>query len=160
MNKDKKIMKTILFSTRQIEMVELMKEKTGITNFVAIVHFAIHEVFSKMFPAYASNPFIKTPNNIETVAKMKVDKKKLELKYKEELKIKEKINMCTNMLYGEIIDDKFCRFNTYYVNGKIAEQQVPILQVNPIMIETSLFIPNRDVVLENIPELKVKLGIK
>lgn len=145
-------------------MMEVIAEKTGISGTTHIIHFALAELYRKCAPAYKDNiNAIPTENAVKAKARMKVIAKNVEEEMKDEAKNAKKMSICTDVLYGSVEEGehgKVCRWNTYYNTGKVSSQMVPLKQVNAVLAETSLFIPNRATVLDALPELVVTLGIK
>jgi len=152
--------KLITFSDRNIEMMEAIAEQTGWKNASEIVRRGVEELYFKFFPAYRTGISTKgAPSeeaaikNAEIKAKAKVAGKKVEA----EEKFAKKIDMCENMLGGEVIENaggfKFCKFKQYSFTSD-SDLEIPIAQVDPIVAETSLFVPSREAIFKHRPEVK------
>lgn len=159
--------KLIDFTDRHIEMVELLQKEQGFKSFTGSLFNCITVAFEKKFPAYRSGLALKSgfsdEETINRKAKMKVDLKKAEQEQKDKEKYTRKASICTNILFGTVDDGEYgkvCRFNTYYANGEISEQIIPLTQCDPVLADNNLFIPNKESVLAKFPQLANKLKVK
>jgi len=158
--------KVIIFTDRQLQMIELLKGKTGFKTMAEIIRNALNNDFNSNFPAYkissGSAPLIIGEDMIKSKAKFKFEmeeeKKKLEI----DAKFTKKEQICTELLFGEVeegstVGSKVCRWNTYYSNGKVESQKLPLMQVGEYLLDNNLFIPTKEAVLKAQPKLKKKL---
>jgi len=167
MKEKKTVVKNKTWTDRQVEMVKMLQAEHGINSFSTIIDMAVTDMFSKTFPAYRASSVsgrgVANSDTVEGKAKMKIMTKNAEKDFEEKARWEEKTRICEKDLYGEVGDGdhgKVCRFNTYYADGKVSKQQVPLQQAHAILADTSLFIPSRAVVLSSRPELVQELGIK
>lgn len=155
--------KLINFSDTHLRMVEELKERTGLKSLTAIIQNSLILYHKSYFPAYANKenssnvPLTDTDiiRNAEQKAKVKLAQKEAE----ELAKLKPKIDMCKNLLGGEIETNekgfKYCRFTQYGTEeSKDSSMLIPIKQVDPIIAETSLFMPSKEVVFAKRVDIK------
>ncbi len=141
---------TFLVDEDILERINLLKKKNVHFNMTEVIRAAINVYYDKSFK-YGQDPQSEfstgdTEDKFIKKAEMKA-KAKVVVKEKEtSLKQAPKINICLNLLGGEIEtnenNDKFCRFNQYTMK-ETAEQVIPIMQVNEELAENSLFIPSK-----------------
>lgn len=152
--------KLLKYSDTHKKMVEDLKKRTGINNANTLWVNALVAYHKSFFPAYAQGGgvFADPDESPEERAQRKAEEKRLQKEAEELAKIKPKMDMCLNLLKGEIetnsAGDKFCRFTQYHAFGDDTKPMLPIRQVAPIIAETSLFVPDRETVLKRRPELK------
>lgn len=148
------------YSDIHFKMIEDLKKRTGIKNANALLQNALVAYHKSYFPAYASSGGIfGDPDEApEDKAQRKANEKKLIKEAEDIAKIKPKMEMCINLLGGTIEENenkhKFCRFKQYSAFGEDQSLLIPILQVAPIIAETSLFMPDRETVFKKRPDVK------
>lgn len=152
--------KLITFSDRSLEMAEAIGSQIGINKLTQIVARGIEELYKQTFK-YGKDPFNEGGANDseEVLIKKAVRKVKASQTIKEEqdkARLEPKINTCLNILGGEIETNenghKFCRYTSYTLKDE-QSQLIPINQVDPVLAETSLFIPSREAIFNNRPEV-------
>lgn len=159
--------KLIDFSDRQLEMIDLISEHTGFTKTADIVRIGIQELYDKYYKSYKTGQSSRTLGNQseETLVKNAMIKSKAKIlteQAEEEMRLQPKIDICKNVLHGEIETNsngtKICRFKQYnaFFPEKDNEQVVPLSQVGAYLAETSLFIPAKEVVFKNRKDIKDK----
>jgi len=160
-----KTTKLIKFSPRSLDMVEAIMDHTGFNTVTSVVTRAIEQLYKDTFK-YGADPLTKAAINDDD----STINKKAEVKAKSKIAVKDaelaakqapKIEMCLNLLGGEVETNengfKFCRFTQYTLNGD-TEGLIPLMQVDPIIAETSLFTPSREAVFRNRPDVKEKFN--
>lgn len=164
MEKKRTNKKIITLSDRQLDMIDLISEHTGIEKTTDVIRIGIQELYDKYYKSYKTGQSTRNISE-EDLIKKATAKSKAKIigeKAEEELRLQPKIDICLNMLKGEIDTSssgtKICRFTQY--NGfdatKDAEQVVPLSQVGAYLAETSLFIPAKEVVFKNRKDIKDK----
>lgn len=156
--------KLINFSDTHLNMVEELKKRTGIKSLTAIVINGLVAYHKSYFPAYASN---SSPLSEEDVVKQAVVKAKAKkaLADAEELeRLRPKINICENLLHGEVKTDekgfRYCHFTQFRkTQSEDKPQMIPLRQVDPILAETMLFMPSKESVLKSRADLRKKLKV-
>jgi hypothetical protein len=156
--------KLISFSDRNIEMLEAIAAQSGWQTPTEIVKRGIEELYFKYFPAYRTGQGNQTATTEEGIIKSAVIKAKAKVAAKnaeKDEKAAKKYEMCEQMLGGEVIENvngyKFCKFTQYSFTGD-HELEIPIMQVDPIVAETSLFLPSKESVFRERPEVKKKFN--
>lgn len=151
--------KLLNYSDTHKKMIDDLKKRTGIDNANTLIVNAIVAYHKSYFPAYAQGGgvFADPEETMEDKAKRKAEEKRLIKEAEEMAKLKPKIEMCQNLLGGEIETNengfKFCRFTQYTLSDDNS-LKIPILQVAPIIAETSLFMPDRETVFKKRPDIK------
>lgn len=155
--------KTFLCTEKQIEIIKVLKDKFGIKTETGVFDMAIQALYEKTFK-YGEDPLTNSTNSDSPESILKKAKAKAQAKValkqaEEQAKIQPKIDMCLNLLGGEIETNEngfqFCRFTTFGTSPeKDKSQMIPIKQVDPIIAETSLFFPDREIVYKHRPEVK------
>lgn len=155
--------KLISFSPRSLDMIEAIMAHTGHSTVTSVVTRGIEELYKNTFkygtdPLSGGTPVGIGDEAIETQAE-RIAKKKTAIKSAEETeRMRPKVLMCQRLLKGELYTDdnnnKFCRFTQYRVGGDDQECTIPLGQVDPIIADTSLFMPSKKSVLNKRPELK------
>ncbi len=152
--------KLITFNPRNIEMMKAIESEIGLTTAGEICRRAIEELYGKYFKAYATTSRGNPTNNEESAmlaAKIRAKTKVVEKQTEEELRNQKKVTMCERMLGGYVHENangsKSCKFTQYTLQGD-SELTVPLNQVDPIIAETSLFMPSRVSVFKNRPEVE------
>lgn len=155
--------KLINFSDIHLQMIEDLKNQTGMKTMTAIVHAALAALHKSYFPAYRANISSGPQTEEEAISKAKIKAKANKaLKDEEELlRLQPKIDICVNGLKGSVeVDEKgyrYCVFTQFRSNAsEDARQKLPLKAVDPIMIENSLFMPSKYRVLRDRPELLKK----
>jgi|2_EtaG_2_1085320.scaffolds.fasta_scaffold20009_4 hypothetical protein len=137
--------KLIKFSDRNIQMMNEIATKGGWATATEIVKRGIEELHMKYFrynkPALDEKLVIKTA---QVKARAKVEAQKT----KEDMRLEEKIKVCTQTLKGEV-QNNMCMFTQYAVlpSGD-KKMEVPLTQVDPVLAENSLFLPSKEAVLK------------
>lgn len=153
--------KLISFSDRNLDMIDAISKETGWDTPTQVVKRGIEELYKQTFK-YGKDPLsiAQDGDSVETIGKKaerKAEGKRLIKEAEEKAKLAPKIQMCENLLNGEITTNengfKFCKFTQYTMTDD-KECIVPILQVAPIIAETSLFMPDRETVFKRRPEVK------
>lgn len=157
--------KPINFSPRSLDMIEEIMKQTGFSSIAAVVTRSIEELYKNTFK-YGADPLTKTGLNdnddvitkkAEAKAKEKIATKQAE----QDVKFAPKIDMCINLLGGEVEENenghKFCRFTQYNLAGD-NESLIPLMQVDPIIAETSLFMPSKEAIFRNRTDVKEKFS--
>ena len=153
------------YSDTHFKMIEELKKRTGISNANTLLQNALVAYHKSYFPAYAQgNVGIIDPDETkEERAIRRAEEKRITKEAEENEKLKPKIDMCHNLLGGEVETNekgfKFCRFTMYSTLGDDQSQMLPLAQVAPIIAETSLFMPDKETVLKKRPDVK-KLFLK
>lgn len=163
---NKTLRKVIVLTPRHIEMMEILSSQIGLDKSTDLMKRGLEELFRSYNPSYkignGLRNAVKTEEQLIVEATAKSKAKIIGEKAEEELRLQPKIDICLNMLKGEIETSssgtKICRFTQY--NGfdakKDAEQVVPLSQVGAYLAETSLFIPAKEVVFKNRKDIKDK----
>lgn len=153
--------KTFLLSEKQCEMMEELKKKIGVNPDKTIFDMALSNFYNATFK-YGTDPLSggSSPDgDIESQATRKVKFKIAEEKAKEDLKLAPKIVICEQKLKGTVEEKdggkKICRWNNYSTLRGPEEQSIPLSQVGEYLL-SSLFIPDRESVLKEYPELESK----
>jgi len=150
--------KTINYSEIHHKMLEDLKQRTGILNANALILNAIVDYHSGYFPAYVKNTQGLPNETPLEKAERKANEKKLLKEAEEKAKLAPKIEMCEKLLGGTIeINEngyKFCKFTQYRAFGDDQSCSIPLLQVAPIIAETSLFIPDKQTIFSKRKEIK------
>lgn len=157
--------KLINFSNRSLDMIEAIMNQTGFNTVTAVVTRGIEQLYKDTFK-YGADPLTKAQLNdddttlikkAEIKAKSKIAEKDAELTAKQA----PKIDMCVNLLGGAVEENenghKFCRFIQYNLNGD-SESLLPLMQVDPIVAETSLFMPSKEAIFRNREDVKEKFS--
>lgn len=155
--------KLITFSDRSLEMIEALKKETGFSATTQIVVRGIEELYSSTFK-YGRSPLSDSgPNDSEEAlvnkAMVKAKAKKALADAQEKIKLAPKVNICENILGGEVKKDElgysYCHFKTFHTDeSKDAEQVIPLRQCDPVLAETSLFTPSREAVFKARKDIK------
>jgi len=153
--------KLITFTDRHIEMMEEISLKNGLEKPSAIVARGIEELHSKYYKPYATAGSMGNSQASEDAqikgAQIKAKAKEAEKDAREDLKNKRKYMICTNILGGEIGEDnkgdKICTYVQYSLTGDNI-MSLPIGQMDPVLAETSLFMPSQNSVFNNRPDVE------
>jgi len=161
--------KIITLSDRQLDMIDLISEHTGIEKTTDVIRIGIQELYDKYYKSYKTGQSTRNIGNQseEDLIKQAMAKGKAKIlteKAEEELRLQPKIDICLNMLKGEIetspSGSRTCKFKQYnaFDESKDADQIVPLNQVGAYLAETSLFIPAKEVVFKNRKDIKSKFN--
>jgi hypothetical protein len=155
-----KTIKSISFNDRQLQMIEDLKERKGLSTLASVIHFALAICHAKAEPAYLS--IGKKNMTPEERAKFSVDVKLAKTKHAKELVFAKKKQICEAVLGGEVFTDSSggnsCRFYVYDTE-KDEEQILPLESVNESYAKHQ-FYPDRETVLKERPELRKKFNVK
>lgn len=159
--------KLITFSDRNLDMMDALMKETGWNTPTQLVRRGIEELYKQTFK-YGKNPLdeAQTSDPKEVMVKKAVAKaeaKKVLKDQEELLKLEPKMNICTNLLGGEVETDengyKYCVFTMFAPKEENdARQKLPIRQVDALLAETSLFTPSKEVVFKLRPDIKKKFS--
>lgn len=152
--------KLISFSNRNLDMMDALMEETGWDTPTQIVKRGIEELYRQTFK-YGKDPIgsteVNTEENLIKKAIVKVKAKKLIKEAEDNAKLQPKIDFCLNNLLGQVETNeggyKFCRFTTYTLKDD-QSQLLSIKQMDPILLETSLFSPSKEAVFKHRPAIK------
>ena len=155
--------KLITFSPRTLDMMEAIMFQTGFKTASQIVTRGVEELYKSTFK-YGTDPLSggsitgNSDSDYEKQAERKAKQKQLLKNAEEKERLLPKINICKRDLKGIIeineLGTKSCRFTQYRHDGNDQECVVPLQQVEPYIVETSLFMPSKKAVLNKRPELK------
>lgn len=158
--KKKSFKKMIVLNDRQREMLTLIRKQTGAQSDSAVIYRGIEELYGKMFPAYKFGGAQPTKTDEETMVTLAKNKAKGKIETKkimEEAKWAPKIEMCVSLLHGTVEESgsgaRVCRFKMHMPTSSV-EQVIPLMQVDPIVAETSLFSPDKETVLASREDLR------
>lgn len=152
---NKKLRKVITFSKVNIDMMEALALKTGWVTPSEIVRRALEELHGKYFKPYVVGGITpSTEGDAVRSAELRAKSKHIESKRLEELQNEKKALICTDLLKGEVVDG-MCVFTQYTLKGD-NRMTLPLSQVDPIIAETSLFMPSKEAVLNKRPDLQEK----
>lgn len=159
--------KLITLSERNLDMIEAIAKETGWDTSTLVIRRGIEELYKQTFK-YGKDPLNNasendTPEVIAKKAKNRAEIKQAQKEAEELAKLKPKIDMCINLLGGEIETNekgfKYCRFTQYGTEeSKDSSLSIPIKQVDPIIAETSLFMPSKEVVFAKRVDIKSKFS--
>lgn len=151
--------KSIVFSDKQIEMVDQLKDKFGVDSFGAAVKSCISFTHMKRFPDHLVGRIGTTDKRSpEDIAKQKMAVKEAEVKAREQIKIDEKRMICEGVLGGEVATassgNLVCKWEVH--NKEVSyPQQIPLMQVNTVLAENQ-WIPSKEAVLKTRVDLRKK----
>lgn len=155
--KKKSFKKMIVLNDRQREMLAMVRKQTGAPSDSAVIYRGLEELYGKLFPAYKfGGGTTGDKDTAVSIGRMKAETKIESKKVMEEAKWAPKIEMCENMLHGEVQQrgsGRVCVFKMHTPSESI-EQTIPLIQVDPIVAETSLFSPDKDTVLASREDLR------
>lgn len=157
MAKEEKKLKTVLFSERQLKMVQDIEEEKGTDNFSSAIHFCVHETWKKMFPAYARD---KDEDEIvkKAVAKAKGKEEVAKLSSNKTERIG--TEYCESIMGGKVIDG-ICHYKQFGPNKTHdSDESCKIFMLGDIVTQKDLFYPDQETVLKARPDLIKKLNIK
>lgn len=158
-NKPKLRKKTISLTERHSEMIDLIQKQIGLSTSSAVLYRGLEELYGKLFPSYkygGTSPTKTDENTHIAVAINKQKGKEAAKKVQEEAKWAPKIDMCVNMLHGSVEQrgsGRVCVFKMHTPMDSV-EQVIPLIQVDPIVAETSLFSPDKETVLASREDLR------
>lgn len=165
----KKTVRTSLNLTeRQYSMAQQIAQELGLSSFTAVMERGLDMIYNKTFPAYIPRQSgAKTKENTqltpEQVAENKVEAKELAKRAEQARKEKEKSTICIREMFGRVEDDgngnRYCVFPTHTTESS-SDLKVPLMQASPIIAQTSIWMPSKEVVLKARPELKKLYGAK
>ena len=150
--------KLITFNSRNIEMMNAISAEIGLETAGEICRRGIEELYNKYFKPYSTgSKAVLTPEAQFQSAQIKAKAKHIEKKTQEELKYEKKIKMCQRSLGGEVEENpdgsRVCVFTQYTLSGD-NKLTIPLAQVDPIVAETSLFMPSKASIFKNRPEIE------
>lgn len=154
--------KTFLIDGTMEEKMELLRKHNSFINLTEVFRLAINELYNNTFDyKYKPNPLLPTTATTEETAiknaTIKAKAKHVAKKTAEDLRLESKVNMCNTLLGGEVVENpdgsKVCVFTQYTLSGDNS-LRVPLAQVDPIIAETSLFMPSKAAIFKNRPEVK------
>jgi len=166
-NKTRTNKKLISLSDRNLDMMDALMEETGWNTPTQIVRRGIEELYKQTFK-YGKDPANTTKDgdsmeDIQRKAQRKALEKKALKEAEEQAKLQPKIDICLNLLGGEIETNengyKFCRFTSYHTNPKKdGSQLLPLRQVDTFLVDTMLFNPSQEAVFKARPEIRSKFN--
>lgn len=151
---------SIQFSDRQMEIIAKIREVDGVATDTAAIGMALAFYSRKVDTAgrSVSIPSIGEKRNMTTEEKAakNVDMKLAVEKHKQDLKFKEKKNICEVVLGGEVFKDASggfsCKFSNHFVNEPDEPQILPLDLVNEGYSKHQFF-PDRETVFKKKPKL-------
>jgi hypothetical protein len=147
--------KVILFTSVQLQMVEDLKTKTGFGSLAEIIRNGLAMYHKSYFPSYKAVEI--SEDTALRHAEIKAKARVVTNKTKEALKYEKKIDICKNLLGGEVVENadgsKVCKFTQYSLVDD-TEQMLPLPQVDKIIADTSLFMPTKESIFKNRPEVR------
>lgn len=154
--------KTFLCTDKQIEIIKALREKYGLKTDTGVFDMALQALQDKASKYGEDLLGIKvddSPESFAKKAKAKADAKIALKKAEEDAKLQPKIDMCVNLLKGEVETNeagfKHCRFTSYgRTKADDRSQLIPIKQVDPILLDTMIFNPTKEAVLSHRPDIK------
>ncbi len=155
--------KTISLNDRQWEMIELIQKQIGSPTSSAVIYRGIEELYGKLFPSYKFGGAQPTKTDEQTAIAIATNKQKgkeAAKKVAEDAKWAPKIDMCENMLHGTVEargSGRVCVFKMHTPMDSV-EQIIPLIQVDPIVAETSLFSPDKETVLASREDLRAQFA--
>lgn len=165
---NKTLRKVIVLSPRHIEMMEILSSQIGLDKSTDLMKRGLEELFRSYNPSYkignGLRNAVKTEEQLIVEATAKSKAKIIGEKAEEEARLQPKIDICLNMLKGEIETSsngsRTCKFKQYnaFDESKDADQIVPLNQVGAYLADTSLFIPSKEVVFKNRKDIKSKFN--
>jgi len=145
--KPKKVLKNMLFSPRQLEMMADIAEETGLDNFSGNVHFCISQQWKRMFPAYVRN--INDPDTIQKKALAKAKSKEAVEKMQEDDKRNKKVSYCEQIMRGKV-DGDVCIYTQYGLKASDdSEETCPLSHLDNIVTENDCFYYGKEATLAN-----------
>lgn len=155
--------KTFLCTDKILEMMGAIQKEIGAKTETAVFEASIVALY-KSLSKYGKDLLTddKSDDSEETLikkAKIKIKTQELIKDEEENARLQPKIKICTSILGGEIEENenrhKFCRYTSYTLKED-QSQLIPLRQVDAVLAETSLFIPSREAVFKNRPEVAKK----
>lgn len=153
--------KVIIFTEGQLKMVDELKEKTGFATLAEIIRNGLAAYHKTYYPAYSTSSKGSEVSEETAIrhAEIKARAKIAAEKATEDKRNEKKIHVCENILGGHIEEtsngDKMCSFMSYGITPAGDHENIyPISQIDPVLAETSLFLPSKTSVWKHRPEVR------
>lgn len=149
---EKKVLKAVLYSPKQIKMMEAVMDELGSDSFTAGVHYCLMQTYRKVQPRY-----MRELNDSEVMEKKLLSKANLKenvRKMKEQSKANVKGNYCLDVMQGEVRDGMcyYPQWGATKQNDSVENCALSLL--GDVVTDKDRFYPDRELVEKNRKDLK------
>lgn len=155
--------KTFLVDESMLEKMDMLMKHHSYINLTELFRHAMNKLYNDTFD-YKYKPVTAVSGlNKEEIAlknaEIKAKAKGVTEKVFNDQKLEKKIQMCSDLFDGEVKEDengnKVCVYTQYTIGGD-NEITIPLVQVDPVVASNSVFLPSKEAIFKNRPDVRKK----
>ncbi len=144
---DKKVLKAVLYSPKQLRMMADIAGETGLDSFTGNVHYCLIQTWKKMFPNYMRS--INDTEMIEKKVTAKMKSKELIAQNIKDKALEKGTKYCEEVMLGKV-SGNICHYKQYApTTSNDSDEQCPLHFLGDIVTEKDCFYPSKELVLEH-----------